>query len=1055
LVEKKERGNLTMDVEKKMIWFFGIGKTEGGKELNHILGNKGAQLCEMSKIGIPVPPGFVISTRAAVEYFRYGSSFMKKIEGKVKDALLRLSEFISKIRGKDFPLLLSVRSGAVVSMPGMMDTILNVGMNKKALEYFKKIDERFAYDTYRRFIQMFSSIALGIPRSIFEQEFEKWKKSYELYKEGIYPDFVSAYYSLKDGFEKSKLTDRELPAEVLEKICDSYLSILKQRGIELPEDIFEQVMLSVEAVFRSWNSERAIAYRRIHNIPDDLGTAANVVAMVFGNMGDDSGTGVLFTRNPNTGEKYLYGNFLTNAQGEDVVAGIRTPYAINDESKNEANKNFPTMKELMPSAYKELEKIAEILERHYKDMQDVEFTIERKKVWILQTRTGKRTARAHIKIVHDMLREKKLNENEALKRITPQHLKELFFSVVDEEKLNTNPITRGLPASPGVVSGKVAFSSAEAEDLAKQGVDVILVRHETSPEDIKGIASAKGILTSRGGETSHAAVVARAMGKPAVVGAEEIIIDYQKQIFSVGDIVVSKGEVITIDGNTGRVFVGTIPIRRADFPPEAQALLKIADKIRTLGVRANADTPEESQTARNFGAEGIGLLRTEHMFFEEERIPLVRKMIIAARKYKEKLDELKNIIDNLVESTNSAPEVKKIQSGLNYMRLYPRFERGKKSDIFFDDLKNFIESNSQNHPNLLKVYQELLSIREDYFETLRKIKVFIKSDFLEIFSVMEGFPVTVRLIDPPLHEFLPKTDEEIKDTAQKTGMSEDEIRETVKKLSEVNPMLGHRGIRVGITYPEIYCMQTEAILEACSELIRKGKKVLPEIMFPNVIDPAEIRYFRNVVDMIKEDLEKESGIRIPLSVGTMMEFPRACLLSAEIARYVDFMSFGTNDLTQTVLGISRDDSGKFMSDYVPFILSSNPFNTLDVAGVGEMIKLAVSKARSEKPKIKIGVCGEHGGDPESIKFLHSIGFNYVSASPYRVPIARLVAAQAAIDQKQKSVSFEITKEKKKALKSKSKPKKSSGAKKEGKKEITEKSKSAEKKAKQKNKKKKK
>ncbi len=1049
-----------MDAKKKMIWFFGIGKTEGGKDLAHILGNKGAQLCEMSKIGIPVPPGFVISTRAAVEYFKYGSTFMRKIEGMVKDALLRLSEFISKIRGKDFPLLLSVRSGAVVSMPGMMDTILNVGMNKKALEYFKKIDERFAYDTYRRFIQMFSSIALGVPRNIFEEEFEKWKKSFELYKEGVYSDFISAYYSLKDGFEKSKITDRELPAQVLEKICDSYLAILKQRGIELPEDIFEQVMLSVEAVFRSWNSERAIAYRRIHNIPDDLGTAANVVAMVFGNMGDDSGTGVLFTRNPNTGEKYLYGNFLSNAQGEDVVAGIRTPYAINDESKNEANKNFPTMKELMPAAYKELEKIAEILEGHYKDMQDVEFTIERKKVWILQTRTGKRTARAHIKIVHDMLQEKKLDEKEALKRITPQHLKELFFSVVDEEKLNINPITRGLPASPGVASGKVAFSSAEAENLAKQGVDVILVRHETSPEDIKGIASAKGILTSRGGETSHAAVVARAMGKPAVVGAEEIIIDYHKQIFSVGDIVVSKGEVITIDGNTGRVFVGTIPIRRADFPPEAQALLKIADKIRTLGVRANADTPEEAQIARNFGAEGIGLLRTEHMFFEEERIPLVRKMIITARKYKEKLDELKNLIDNLAESPNSTPEIKKIQSGLNYMRLYPRFERGKKSDIFFDDLNLFIQRNEQDKEKLSKVYQELLSIREDYFDTLRRIKALIKSDFIKIFSAMEGFPVTVRLIDPPLHEFLPKSDEEIKDTAQKTQMPEDDIRETVKKLSEVNPMLGHRGIRVGITYPEIYCMQTEAILEACVELIKNGKKVLPEIMFPNVIDPAEIRYFRNVVDMIKEDLEKESGIRIPISVGTMMEFPRACILSSEIARYVDFMSFGTNDLTQTVLGISRDDSGKFMSDYVPFILPSNPFTTLDVAGVGHMIKLAVSNARKEKPKIKIGVCGEHGGDPESIKFFHSVGFNYVSASPYRVPIARLVAAQSVIDQIQKSVPFEIFKEKKKVSKSKLKSKKASNVKKVGKKKVTKKkvikkSRAVEKKYKTKNKEKKK
>ncbi|GBD03396.1 Pyruvate, phosphate dikinase [bacterium HR19] len=1000
-----------MSSEKKIIWRFGMDKTEGGKELAHILGNKGAQLCEMAKIGIPVPPGFIISTQACSEYMRQGEKYMKKLKPYVEEELSKLKNYISKIRkDKDFPLLLSVRSGAVVSMPGMMDTILNVGMTKSALEYLKKIDERFAYDTWRRFIQMFSSIALGVPKNIFEEEFERWKKAYEIYlNEGGFSDIEHAYNNLGNKFERSKLRDIDLPASVMKKISERFLDILKERGIDFPEDPLEQVMISIEAVFRSWNSERAIAYRRIHNISDDLGTAVNIVAMVFGNMGDDSGTGVLFTRNPNTGEKYLWGNFLPNAQGEDVVAGIRTPYAINEESKSSANKNFPTLKELMPDVYKELQKVSEKLESHYKEMQDIEFTIERRKLWILQTRTGKRTARAHLKITYDMIKEKKISEKEGIKRITPKHLSELLFPVVDEEKLKSEPIAKGIAASPGAVYGKVVFSPKEVEEMVRAGERVILVRHETSPEDIKGIAFAVGILTSRGGETSHAAVVARAMGKPAVVGAEDIFIDYENNLFKVKDIEVKKGDLITIDGNTGRVFLGSVPVKEADFPEEAVKILEIADKIRRLGVRANADTPEDARVARKFGAEGIGLLRTEHMFFKEERIPLVRKMIILARKYKQKFDEMRNIIQCLSE--DGSPEMKKLLSGINMLRYFPKFQRGKSHEVVFRE----IEEKSKEDERLAKSFSEYTDVRKGFFNTLSKIKEWIKKDFKEIFSVMEGLPVTVRLIDPPLHEFLPKSPEEIKDTSEKSGIPESEIMEILEKLRETNPMLGHRGVRVGISYPEIYCMQVEAILEASSELIKSGKKVLPEIMLPNVIDPEEIKYFRNVIEMIQEDVEKEMKVKIPLSIGTMMEFPRACLLAGEIAKFVDFFSFGTNDLTQTTMGISRDDSGKFIDDYVPMILPYNPFSKLDVVGVGKIIKIALKEARDVKPRLKVGVCGEHGGDPDSISFFHSAGFDYISASPYRVSIARLSAAQAEIDvpsKKEKKDSYLHLKNKK-------------------------------------------
>lgn len=986
----------------KYIWFFGIGKTEGGKELSNLLGNKGAQLCEMAKNKVPVPPGFIITTEACREYMKHGHSFLKKIEKDIEAALQRLSESLKRIRKKDdFPLLVSVRSGAPVSMPGMMDTILNVGMNKKAFEYLKKIDERFAYDTMRRFIQMFSSIALKVEKEVFEKEYERWKRAYELYREGRFSSIEEAYHNVRSD-EKAKIQDRDIPVEVIKLVVERFQEILRERNISIPEDPLEQVLIATEAVFRSWNGERAVTYRKIHGIPDDLGTAVIIVAMVFGNMGDNSGTGVLFTRNPNSGDKTIWGNYLPNAQGEDVVAGIRTPYGLNETSKSPANAHLPTLYDLMPEAYREIDKIARNLERHYKEMQDIEFTIENRKVWILQTRNGKRTARADIKIIHDFLKEKIITEKEALMRVNPKTMFELLFPVVDNEKLQKQPITKGLAASPGAVSGRVVLFSKEAEEIARQGHDVILVRHETSPEDIAGIASAKGILTARGGETSHAAVVARAMGKPAVVGAEEILVDYEARCLKIGDKIIKEGEIITIDGNTGRVFLGEVPIKTSELSPEALNILKIADKIRKLGIRANADTPKDAKVARDFGAEGIGLLRTEHMFFEEERIPIMRKMIIYAQKYKGAYEELMRKFEEITQ--DGSPQGAMLLSALKHMRVLPSFQRGRQYDQVLQEIEKI--------EDVKDTFHKFKSVREQYFEALSKIKEWIKGDFKEIFSIMEGYPVTVRLLDPPLHEFLPKSEEEFLFTAEKAGIDVQELKDAVERLKEQNPMLGHRGIRVGISYPEIYCMQIEAILEAAAELIKQGKKIIPEVMFPNVIDPEEIKYFRNVFDVVLKDVEKSFGVKLPVSVGTMIEFPRACVLADQIARYVDFFSFGTNDLTQTVFGISRDDSGKFMPDYLNLIFARNPFTTIDSSGVGDLIKIAVEKGRKQKHNLKIGVCGEHGGDPDSIPFFNSLRFDYVSASPYRIFAARIAAAQAEIKRDKVAKTLKASKTKK-------------------------------------------
>lgn len=922
----------------KYVWFFGGKKTEGSAKMVEILGNKGAQLAEMAKIGVPVPPGFTISTEACREYLKSGRRFPEGLEDEIRLNIKALEEFTKKTLGGDggFPLLVSVRSGAPVSMPGMMDTILNLGLNQKNLETLKRINPRFAYDTWRRFIQMFSSIALGLPREGFEKILSKWKVAYDLVREGKSPKVEEAF---KDASKmepeefarrEKKVKDTDLPVDVLALVAEHFLLDINEKWGEFPQDPWVQLKMAIEAVFNSWNNPRAREYRMINRIPDDVGTAVNVVTMVFGNIDEKSGTGVIFTRNPGTGERKIYGDFLPNAQGEDVVAGIRTPHAVNIHSKHEANKEQLTLEELMPDIYEQLEDIALRLERHYKDMQDIEFTIESGKLQILQTRTGKRTPQATIKIAVDMSHERLIPKKEALRRVKPDDVEKLLYPRISPD-FKGETIARGLPASPGAVTGKVVFNPDVAAKKAEVGEKVILVRHETSPDDIKGMARAVGILTSRGGMTSHAAVVARGMGKPAVVGAESIIVDYNDGCFRIGELKVEENEFITIDGTTGNIFLGDVPKEEPEFSDELRELLIWADKIRKIGVRANADRPHDAKIAKDFGAEGIGLLRTEHMFFEGERIYTMREMIISAWK-------------SLRDSKEEAK----------------------------------------------------------YKKSLVKIKEWIKGDFKEIFKVMEGYPVTVRLLDPPLHEFLPRTKREIEETSEKLGLTEHELEKIVETLSEANPMLGHRGVRVGVTYPDIYKMQSEAILEAEAELIREGRDIRVEIMIPNIIDPRELSIMRTMIEDIKDSIEAKYGVKIPLVIGTMIEFPRACALADEIAQYAEFFSFGTNDLTQTVFGFSRDDVGKFLHFYVDKgILKCDPFQSLDISGVGEFIKLAVNKGRRFKKKLKIGICGEHGGDPTSIVFFHHVGLDYVSCSPFRIPVARLTAAKAQLEKPRK------------------------------------------------------
>jgi len=882
----------------KWVYQFNSSNCEGTLSQKPLLGGKGANLAEMGKLGLPVPPGFTITTEVCTEFYKNNQKYPDDLKIQIEDAIRN----IEKILGKNFgdvnnPLLVSVRSGARVSMPGMMDTVLNLGLNDKTvLGLIKKTNnETFAYDSYRRFIQMYSNVVLEVDHYNFEDLLDNYKLT------------------------KGVLSDTDLKAEDWKIIISNYKDIIKKNTKkDFPQDSHEQLWGAISAVFKSWQNQRAKTYRKLNNIPEEWGTAVNIQSMVFGNMGNDCATGVAFTRNPSTGENSFYGEYLINAQGEDVVAGIRTPRNITKKSRLDSSSEDLSLEETMPEAFNELTKIYKKLENHYRDMQDIEFTIENKKLWMLQTRSGKRTAKASIKIAVDMVSEKLITKDEALLRIDPKILDTLLHPTLDP-KAKKNVIAKGLPASPGAATGKVTFNADDAEQMKANNQNTILVRVETSPEDIHGMHAAVGILTCRGGMTSHAAVVARGMGRACVSGAGNIKIDYTNKIFKVENIEVKEGDIITIDGSTGEVMLGEVKTINPDISGDFSEIMKWADETRTLKIRANAETPLDSRTAREFGAEGIGLCRTEHMFFDEERILYVRQMILSKTK-------------------------------------------------------------------------------EDRLKALDKILPFQKKDFLEIFTIMKGFPVTVRLLDPPLHEFLPKTDKEIDIVAKSLKIHSSEIKNRINYLHEENPMLGHRGCRLAISFPEIYEMQCRAIFEALFELQKqKIQSIIPEIMIPLVATQKEIEILRALVDKVAQEVQKKNNFKVDYLVGTMIELPRAALNAKSIAKYADFFSFGTNDLTQTTLGISRDDSGKFLDDYIKNkIFTVDPFISIDQEGVGELIKLACSGGLETKKNIKLGICGEHGGDPESIEFCHKIGLNYVSCSPYRVPIARLSAAQASI-----------------------------------------------------------
>ena len=873
------------------------------QSLKNLLGGKGANLSEMIRINLPVPPGFTITTEACNEFYSLNQKFPSTLKNQVSVAIKKVEQKIKKLFGNESnPLLVSVRSGARVSMPGMMDTVLNLGLNDKTVIGLAKKtnNETFAYDSYRRFIQMYSNVVLNVNHHNFEDLIENYKLT------------------------KGIVLDTEMEASDWKSLIGSFREqIVSETGKDFPQDVNEQLWGAIGAVFQSWKNQRAKTYRKLNNIPEEWGTAVNVQSMVFGNMGDDCATGVAFTRNPSTGDNSFYGEYLINAQGEDVVAGIRTPQNITKKARLEAGSKDASMEESMPKVYKELVTIYKKLEKHYRDMQDIEFTVENKKLWMLQTRSGKRTAKASIKIAVDMVKEKLITKDEAILRIDPKMLDTLLHPTLDP-KAKKDIITKGLPASPGAASGKVTFSADDAEKLKAQGQKSILVRQETSPEDIHGMHAAEGILTCRGGMTSHAAVVARGMGRPCVSGAGSIQIDYKNKFFKANSREVKEGDIITIDGSTGEVMIGEVTTIKPDISGDFSTLMAWADKTRTLNIRANAETPLDTKVARDFGAEGIGLCRTEHMFFDEERILYVRQMILS-----------KNI--------------------------------------------------------------------EDRNKALKNILPFQKKDFVEIFKTMKGLPVTVRLLDPPLHEFLPKSEKEIASVAKILNISEYEINNRINDLHEENPMLGHRGCRLAISYPEIYEMQCEAIFEALVEC-RKAKvqSVIPEIMIPLVSTAKELEILKYLVDTKAKEVQKKHGMKISYLVGTMIELPRAALNAFEISKHADFFSFGTNDLTQTTLGISRDDSGKFLDDYVNSnIFKIDPFVSIDVDGVGQLVKIACENGKRNNPKIKLGICGEHGGDPDSIDFCHNAGLHYVSCSPYRVPIARLAAAQSKIRSKHK------------------------------------------------------
>jgi len=882
---------------KKWVYLFSSELTEGNKDMKDLLGGKGANLAEMCSLKLHVPPGFTVTTEACLDYEKAG----KQINAEVREQVLKAITEAEKLTGKKFgdnsnPLLFSVRSGARASMPGMMDTVLNLGMNDQSVLGLAKLtnNERFAWDSYRRFIQMYANVVMDFNVSLLESTLEDLKEA-----RGVHED-------------------TKLSAGDLRELVGVYKKIiLEESGESFPTEPMEQLWRAIAAVFNSWNNPRAIKYREIYDIPHSWGTAVNVQSMVFGNMGDDCATGVCFTRDPSTGERKFFGEYLINAQGEDVVAGIRTPQPINDFSKNESNKNFKTLEESMPEAFKELCEVYQKLEGHYKDMQDIEFTIENKKLYILQTRNGKRTAAAGIKIAVDLVKEGILTKKEALLRVNPEDLNQLLHPRLDP-KATKNVIAKGLPASPGAGAGIIAFTSERAHTLAETGAKVILVRQETSPEDIAGMVASQGILTARGGMTSHAAVVARGMGKPCVAGCSALFIDSSAGVMICDGKKYREGDELTIDGATGEVISGIVPTIDAAITDDFATFMLWSDEFRRLGVRTNADTPDDSKVAVKFGAQGIGLCRTEHMFFEKDRILAVREMIFA----------------------NSTKE------------------------------------------------REM---------ALAKILPFQREDFVGIFTVLNGLPVNIRLLDPPLHEFLPHTAEEKKELADSLHLDIKTIEARGEHLHEFNPMLGHRGCRLGVTFPEIYRMQVQAIIEAALICADKGITVIPEIMIPLVALEGELTMLKD--DAIKEieRIFKQKGKTIKYKIGTMIELPRAAIMAGQIGKHAEFFSFGTNDLTQTTFGLSRDDAGKFLPDYVSkALVPYDPFVSIDQEGVGFLIKHAVAEGRKTNPNMHFGICGEHGGEPKSIEFCHKVGLDYVSCSPYRVPIARLAAAQAAI-----------------------------------------------------------
>lgn len=869
----------------KYVYLYANGKAEGDATMKDLLGGKGAGLAEMTNAGLPVPPGFTISTQACTAYYSSGQQFPDGMWQQTLEALAKVEAATGKGFGKkENPLLVSVRSGAKFSMPGMMDTVLNLGLNEETLQGMAALtgNERFAYDAYRRFIQMFGKIVLGIDPERFEHSFNSFKK------------------------KAGAVLDTDLGVDTLKEVCVSFKEIVKEvTGEEFPSDPLVQLERAIRAVFASWNGRRAVDYRRVHKIPDDLGTAVNVVAMVFGNMGNDSGTGVAFTRNPSTGEKVIFGEYLPNAQGEDVVAGIRTPRKISQ------------LQEDMPEVYNQFIKVAEMLERHYKDVQDLEFTIERGRLWMLQTRNAKRTGAAAVQIAVDMVHEGLIDKATAVLRVEPGHLDQLLHPMIDPAA-EFEVLATGLPASPGAAYGKVVFSPDEAEEMAHAGEKVVLVRIETSPEDFHGMVAAQAIVTARGGMTSHAAVVARGMGKCCVAGCDALQIDYAAEEFVVGSHTIRKGDYITVDGSSGRIIAGQVPLIEPKMNETFTEFMGWVDSYRKLKVRTNADTPNDASVARGFGAEGIGLCRTEHMFFEGDRIDAMREMIVAKD-------------------------------------------------------------------------------RDERERALAKIAPLQREDFLGIFRAMDGYPVTIRTLDPPLHEFLPHGDAEIEELAEKMGIAATELKRKVESLREANPMLGHRGCRLGIVYPEITTMQARAIFEAAVQAKKEGCKVLPEVMIPLVSDVRELQLQADIVRKTAKEVFEEMGESVDYLVGTMIELPRAALTADEIARVAEFFSFGTNDLTQTTFGLSRDDSGRFLPFYVENkILTDDPFQVLDQAGVGKLIEMAVKLGRGVRSDLKVGICGEHGGEPSSVGFCHRVGLNYVSCSPYRVPIARLAAAQAAL-----------------------------------------------------------